>query len=140
MTTKKLSERSREERSPSISIVYFTPALAWGIFILYFSLLPGPQIPRALHQFNDKFMHAGIYFISALLIYLGFIRFNLKNPLSKLYLGVIIVACVLFGSAIELLQHYLIANRAGEWSDFLANTTGAAACVLVLYFTHGRRV
>jgi len=84
-------------------------------------------------------MHAGIYFVSALLIYLGFIRFNIQNPLTRVYLGVIITTCILFGSVVELLQHYLIANRAGEWSDFFANTSGAAACVLLLYFLHGRR-
>lgn len=113
--------------------------MAWGIFILYFSLLPGPDIPRVLHQFDDKILHVGIYFVSALLIYLGFIRFNLRNPLTRVHLGVIVIACILFGSAVELLQHYLVDNRAGEWSDFFANTSGAAACVLLLYLFHGRR-
>ncbi len=83
-------------------------------------------------------MHAGIYFFSGLLIYLGFIRFNIHNPLTRVRLGLILVICVLFGSAIELIQHFLVVNRAGEWSDFLANTAGAAVSVLVLFFFHRR--
>lgn len=131
------TRRSSEPRAAGIyQLLYFTPALAWGIFISYFSLLPGPEIPRLLLEFDDKIIHAGIYFLSGSLIYLGFIRYNFSNSISRASLVITILACILFGAAIELIQHYLVLNRAGDWLDFWANSTGTVASVLLLKLVH----
>ncbi len=117
-------------------LLYFTPALVWGIFILYFSLMPGNEVPRFMVQLDDKLIHGGIYFFSAGLIYLGFIRFNFKNPISRLMLGCIVLLCVVYGGAIEIVQHYCVPRRVGDWFDFLANTTGSVVCVLLFAIYH----
>ncbi len=117
-------------------LLYFTPALVWGIFILYFSLMPGNEVPRFMVRFNDKVIHGGIYFLSAGLIYLGFIRFNFKNSLSLLLVGGIVLLCVVYGGAIEIVQHYCVPRRVGDWFDFFANTTGSVVCVLLFAVYH----
>ncbi len=120
----------------SIQLSYFTPAFVWGIFILYFSLMPGNEVPRFMIKLDDKIMHGGIYFISAALIYLGFIRFNFNNPISRALIGLIVLLCVLYGGAIEIVQHYFVPRRVGDWYDFLANTTGSVVRVLLFAVFH----
>ncbi len=117
-------------------LLYFTPALVWGIFILYFSLMPGNEVPRFMVKLDDKLIHAGIYFFSAGLIYLGFIRFNFNNPITGLVLGIIVLLCVFYGGAIEIVQHYCVPRRVGDWFDFFANTTGSVVCVLLFAIYH----
>ncbi len=118
------------------SVKHFTPAFCWGIFVTYMSLTPGDELPRLLVQMNDKFLHAGIYFFSAFLIYLAFVRYHFKNRLSAKKLVLILVICVVFGGLIELAQHYLVHNRKGDWYDFTANTLGAVLSVLMMRVFH----
>lgn len=127
------------EPKPNIKLKHYAPVIFWGIFVTYMSLTPGDALPDALVKMNDKFLHAGIYFFSAVLIYMAFIRYSFKNTLhvSRLYL--ILIICVVFGGLIELAQHYLVPKRNGDWYDFMANTTGAVLSVLLLRFIHHSR-
>ena len=84
-------------------------------------------------------MHSLIYFVSAGLIYLGFVRYNLSNAVTGRVLVIIIVICTLVGAVVEVLQHYWVENRNGDWQDFLANTLGSLVCVLLLRVFHGLR-
>lgn len=140
MTNFSIRMHTRKSSEPKAThpyyLLFFTPALVWGIFILYFSLLPGPEVPRILHEFDDKIIHGTIYFLSGSLIYLAFIRYNFSNSISRASLVITILVCIVFGAAIELLQYYLVENRTGDWMDFLANTTGAVASVLLLSLLH----
>ena len=47
-----------------------------------------------------------------------------KGVTSKLILGVSFFG-ILFGSIMEICQHYIFINRSGNWYDFTANTIGA---------------
>lgn len=131
-TKKPLAPKQRFKKT----LPYFTPAIVWGIFILYFSLMPGNEVPRFMVNLDDKIIHGGIYFISAGLIYLGFIRFNFNNPVSRAIVGLIVLLCIVYGGAIEVIQHYFIPRRTGDWYDFLANTTGSVVCVLLFAVFH----
>lgn len=105
----------------------------------YMTLLPAEQIPQGLKDFNDKLIHASIFFFTASLIILGRLRYNFKRQLKlRFYLGVVLI-CVLYGGTIELLQHYYVPLREGEWLDFWANNTGALLAVLCWSFITGRR-
>lgn len=98
----------------------------------YATLLPGEEIPDALNDLNDKLIHVLIYFFTALLIFLGYTRFNIKNPVTTKQTWFIILLCTVYGGIIELLQYYVVPNRAGEWLDFIANTAGAILCMLLV--------
>lgn len=132
MLTKKKSE---PKRSAHI-ILYFTPALVWGIFILYFSTMPGPEVPGLLQSLNDKLIHASIYFVATALIYFGFIRFLYSSPISGKALFIACLISILFGGLIELLQAYYVPGRVGDWYDFAANTSGSLSFVLMLVVSH----
>lgn len=123
-------------KASTIAFKYLAPAIGWGIFVSIMSLTPGDKLPDALVSLNDKMLHGGIYFFSALLIYLAFIRYDFNNKPSKGALWFIVIICAVFGGLIEVAQYYLIPNRKGDWADFLANTIGAVLCVLIMRVLH----
>ncbi len=119
--------------------VYFIPAVVWGFFVLYFSLMPGDDVPKLLAHMNDKFIHASIYFVGSCLIYLGFIRYNFSNVISiKAVLSIIAISTIV-GLVVEIIQHLWVDNRNGDWQDFLANTLGSLMSVLLIRLIHGLR-
>lgn len=130
------TRKSLETKDPRKSLFYFLPAIGWALVIIYFSVKPGDKLPSLMKSMNDKLIHGGIYFLSAGLIYLGFIRYNFNNVISRGAIVVTITACIVFGAAIEIVQHYLVAKRAGDWMDFLANTAGSIVCVLLFAIFH----
>ena len=106
------------------NIVYYTPAIGWGILIMYFSLLPAGNVPSILKNMWDFSLHAGIYFLLAALIFLGYARYKKK----AFHLGLALLAALLaavMGGAMELIQEHYIPNRHSEWLDFFANILGA---------------
>ncbi len=123
---------------PRKHLWYFTPALGWGIFISYYTLIPPHALPKTLVSMEDKALHLLIYFFTAGLLYLGFIRYSLSNRPKPAQLWFIVGLCALYGGLIEIIQHYWVANRHGEWLDFWANTAGAVLSVLFLRFLHRR--
>jgi VanZ family protein len=120
--------------APRISFLYFTPALGWGIFVAYFTLIPGGDLPNQLRIIDDKLLHFFIFFFAALLIILGFSRFKLNVPISWGQRAIVLFSCVAFGALIEILQFQFISERAGEWADFWANRLGILACLSLSIF------
>ncbi len=116
--------------TPTKNILYYTPALGWGIFMTVYTLMPRASLPQQLLNMNDKLLHLGIYFFTASLIYLARQRYNLRRPLSARFLWNSFFICLLYGGLIELLQHFFVTNRHGEWLDFVANGLGALLALL----------
>lgn len=114
------------------SSIFYLPGLAWFVLIFIFSLLPGEHIPESLASMPDKWLHGFIYFFAALLLYMGAIRYNLSLRPSGSILLLIIVVSVICGGVIEVLQENLVPQRHGDWRDFLANSIGSVAAVLLL--------
>ena len=97
--------------------------------MLFFTLLPGKSVPSLLMEINDLLLHAGMYFINYVLLYYGWMMYkNLPKLSVYLELGFAFV-CIALGGMLELIQEFAVHNRAGEWSDFVANSTG---CVLAI--------
>jgi len=117
----------------------YTPALFWGFLISYLTLIPQERIPRELAQMNDKLIHSGVYFFTALLIICASLRYNFKNVLRRARLITIWLFCVLFGGVIELLQGSMVPGRHGDWLDFLANSIGAMLAVLLWFIYQSRK-
>ena len=112
-------------------ISYYTPAVCWGIFISVGTLSPEDEIPVFLISLNDKLIHATIYFLASGLIFLGYVRYNLKNQIPLGFLICVLLLCILYGGLIEILQYYLVPGRTGDWNDFIANSTGALISALL---------
>ena len=119
-------------------ILHFTPAIVWGVVILYFSSLEREEVPTVLLSISDKLIHSGIYFLLSTLIILGYIRYNLKGVIKRKEIGLALVYSLVLGGITELIQEYLVPSRFGDWLDFWANTIGAIAGVLILSLINKR--
>ncbi len=118
---------------------YYAPALAWGFFMTYMTLLPADEVPQGLKDMNDKILHAGIFFFTASLIIAAGLRYNLRRRLKPAQYLKIFLLCVVYGGAIELLQYYYVPLREGDWFDFWANNSGALLAVLCWSLFTGRK-
>lgn len=102
--------------------------------VIYFSFFTPPKTRLAEIPFYDKWGHAAMYLGLSGIIWFeylrrqkGVIRFWKVTPITILF-------PVLFGGAVELGQHYLTANRQGDWLDFAANSVGVLVASLIGYF------
>lgn len=114
------------------AILYYTPAIGWGILICYFSLMPSAELPNVLVSVRDFILHFSIYAVLACLAYFGQNKFSFQKLPSK-NLGIVIAACVLLGLCLEVLQELFAKGRHFEVSDILFNSLGTML-VFLLHF------
>jgi len=89
----------------------------WAGFILVISLMPATNIPK-VHVWNaDKIVHAGIYFVLAWMLNLGFSR-------TRNIARIIFFIAAGYGLLIEILQGTCTSDRQFDWYDVLANSLG----------------
>ncbi len=98
-------------------------AIAITICIAYLSLIKTTNFPDIAFSNIDKIYHLVAYFglTSSWL-------FALKKPKYKYK---VLIACVLYGIILEVLQTTLTEYRAGELFDFLANSVGVLLALLI---------
>jgi VanZ family protein len=103
-------------------------ALLWAIVIFILCATPGQYIPSAnwleLLSF-DKFVHAGMFFILASLLFVAVVSHNQSRATIFIYL----FACIVYGIFLEIMQATCFSNRSADWKDVVANSFG---CLLAL--------
>lgn len=110
---------------------YKLPAISWFLVILALCSMPGKSIPHIswleLLSF-DKFVHASIFFGLQVLMMRAFI-FSLSFAKIK---WLILLFCVAYGGALEIMQSVFFSERSGDIMDFIANSFGCI-CGLLLF-------
>lgn len=101
--------------------------LAWAAFVLVMTLTPADEMPETptwnLLAF-DTAAHAAVFFVLAVLSYFSGRR-QISWPTLHLHtFWWLLVACVSFGAAIEIVQMAMDLGRHGEWSDVLSDAIG----------------
>jgi len=98
------------------------------ITILYLSLFNISETKVDISIKNiDKLFHATAYFFLTFSWFLAYRHQNKKN--------IILIACIIFGIIVEILQSTLTSYRTGDFFDILANVTGTVlALILYNYF------
>lgn len=94
--------------------------LIWYLSIWFFP----PETPLNNVAFIDKWTHFVMYGGTCSVIWFEYLRCHRKLDTVRLFL-LAWLAPVLMSGCLELIQAYCTTNRAGEWLDFAANTTGA---------------
>ncbi|RYZ59674.1 MAG: VanZ family protein [Chitinophagaceae bacterium] len=97
----------------------------WLFVITVLFLLPGSALPKSemIIPHFDKYVHFGFF---AVLLFLWRFQFSAALRVSVLLL----VMAFVYGMGIEVIQHYLIANRSFDMGDVWADMAGAVAGVL----------
>lgn len=112
-------------------VKYKLPAIIWFLVIIALCSMPGKSIPHIswleLLSF-DKFVHASIFFGLQVLIMRAFI-FSTSFPKTK---WLILLFCVTYGGALEIMQSAFFSERSGDVFDFIANSFGCV-CGLLLF-------
>ncbi len=97
------------------------------MLVTFFSLysFEGVGSPQFSFPHTDKIVHF-IFYFGACILGVFFLReqFRANIPLENALL-IMIVATVIFGICIEIIQHTLTENRTGDVFDVLANTLGS---------------
>lgn len=113
-------------------MAYQLPAILWACLIFVSSSITSSQMPElAIFRF-DKFIHLGVYFVFAFLVYRAF-RYQNRFPALARHAGLItVVIIVLYGASDEIHQ-YFVPGRDSDVVDLLADTTGGVLLVALLW-------
>jgi VanZ family protein len=101
-------------------------AVLWLLIISVLFFLPGSALPKQgwLNDIQfDKWVHFGFF---ALLLFLWRFYFSAGAK----YSGLLLLAALVYGLGVEMIQHYYIANRSFDLRDVAADMAGAVAGVL----------
>ncbi|MCC7050826.1 MAG: VanZ family protein [Bacteroidia bacterium] len=94
--------------------------LFWFLLIAVLCGMPGKDIPY-VSWFDllsvDKWVHTFIFFVLASWGLELALRFSINA-------FIILITCIVYGGILEILQQLLFIDRAADWLDFAANTTG----------------
>lgn len=104
--------------------------IAWAAIIFVLCAMPSQSIPAPDLSIPhlDKMVHFGMFFIMALLL-CNELEYQTRLSLKKIFLISITIVFV-YGSGIELLQHYFF-KRTGDILDLLADVVGGVSgCLL----------
>ena len=117
---------------------YLYPALLWAAFILLLTLTSAKEFPEVTLISFDKLIHVFMFMVQGYLLMRGFIRQSAVMSLRYSPVIFALLISVLLGAFTELMQAYLLANRAGEIYDFIANCIGSAAGVVIFVLLYGK--
>lgn len=108
----------------------FWPAVFWSVAILVLSFMPGKSFP-AVSWMDwlklDKWIHAFLYFILFLLIYIPVNE--RKKQQHQVLIAVGCFYCFFLGLFTELVQGFFLTDRSGDLPDMVANVLGVVLAI-----------
>lgn len=120
---------------------YFWLPLFWFLVILVLCAMPGKDIPHIsfleLLSF-DKWVHAGIFFVLAILLVRA-VQFTYVHVAYGVAVWIALAVCIPYGGILEILQGTLFEDRSADLYDFIANSFGAV-CGVLLYRNLAKRI
>jgi VanZ family protein len=108
-------------------VLDFTSLFLYCLLIYWLSSQPKLPVPH-MFTFQDKFLHAGAYFIMGLLAWRGF-KHLLSEPVRLALASV--VFCSLYGISDEWHQSF-VEGRSSDVFDWIADTSGAGLAAYLL--------
>jgi VanZ family protein len=107
----------------------FVPALIWLLFIVVGSFMSTSNVPKI--AVSDKGIHFIFYAIFAFLLYFP-LRVNTKRSFTFVTTSLLVLLVgFTLGAVVELIQHYFIIGRFGEYLDIVASTIGLLVGLLI---------
>ncbi|MDZ7724037.1 MAG: VanZ family protein [candidate division KSB1 bacterium] len=104
------------------------PAWLWGMFILVMTSYPKVKIPQAGFMPMDKILHAGVYFVFAVLVSRALTRYR-KEELKQ---HMIVSTLITVGFALfDEIHQIFIPGRFGDIADAAADIVGIIAAQIV---------
>lgn len=105
-------------------------SLFWSLFILVLCFLPSKSFPSSnwfeLFKF-DKFVHAFLFMLLYLICVFEQTKIKLKKNSTLPILLIdwnVFFYCLILAGGTELIQHFFLVDRYGDYLDFIANVFG----------------
>jgi VanZ family protein len=105
-------------------MIYFVAATTWALLIAYLCFTPLEKLPDFEMFSYDKIGHFGMFAGFVFLYIQHFSNQNFSSKLSKYAIGIAVCLGIFYSGMIEVIQHYWIPNRVGDWLDFVADVIG----------------
>ena len=104
---------------------YILPGISWAIFILILSGLPSDTISEVDFFQPDKLVHFGEHALLVLFLTVGLKRQHSFIKLRCNAFTISLIASIIYGIVIELIQSILFQGRESDFFDIAANILGA---------------
>ena len=114
-----------------MKLKFFVKPIIWLLIICYGLFIPAsslPQKPFIVIPYFDKLVHAGLFFVFCLLLFVPFKRLKLNHLIYAPLVS------ILLSAGLESTQHVLSSSRSSNFYDFIANTAGILTSVLFFHF------
>ena len=130
------------ETVKEISFKRFIPGIIWVLVVLVLIMMPANDIPKSefLFEINfDKFVHAGIFGLLAILFCWPFYKTTISRKRKISYFIIIAILTSAFGYGTELIQKYWGHGRSYDLMDWIADSTGAFCAYIFcsIFFASG---
>ncbi len=101
--------------------------MLWTAFILVVCLLPGKDLPKVELINADKLAHFVCYVLLVLFMFYGWRTQNEFSWFHQNTFAKILLITMVYGFAVEIMQHFFTSDRQFDLYDALANSLGAVA-------------
>ncbi|WP_397364740.1 VanZ family protein [Olleya sp. R77988] len=112
-------------------------SFGYSLLLLTVSLIKVKDVVE-LPENNDKVMHAIAYFIFTCIWFYTLNTYYRKS--IKQAFKITIIASIVFGIIIEVLQHTTTQSRQADYKDIVANIIGTLVAVVVIKFITNLKV
>lgn len=114
-----------------MKLKYFLKPIIWLLIICYGLFIPASNLPKkpflAIPYF-DKLVHAGLFFVFCLLLFVPFKKLKLNHLFYAPFISIIL------SGVLETSQHILSSSRSSNFYDFVANTAGILTSLIFFHF------
>ncbi len=112
-------------KSLRLKYLGWLPLIIWVCIILGLSFSSFDQAAKYDIPGIDKVAHFGMFFVLALLAIIQVKR-------KRLTILNVVVFSIFLAAITELVQHFFIDNRHGNWLDFLSNLAGLGSGIFLM--------
>ncbi|MEO6037364.1 MAG: VanZ family protein [Saprospiraceae bacterium] len=117
-----------------IKLIKFIPGIAWFFVVLILLCMPAQDIPTS-NWFDkiyfDKWVHAGIFGLLALLFMLPVALSPMESSEKMQFFVRVAIATSLWGIATEFVQKFWIPGRSFDLFDWAADSLGAIIAFVI---------
>ena len=111
--------------------IYLSLAGLWTLAIFFLCLVDFNNLPSVGISDGDKYIHFVFYFVFVILWFWYFKNITISK--RKLLLK-IVIAALIYGVLIEILQSRFTNSRNGDINDVFANALGAITALTAIFF------
>lgn len=112
----------------------FTIPIIFFIITFVLLVLPGNEFPKTkffLIKGLDKLVHTFMFFVLTWLFYRPFKTMKMSVNEKQKWFFVIAVSAIVYGTLMEFVQLFFVANRSFEMADILVDALGAMLAFII---------